>query len=40
MYVIERVVYPKTFYADKNDHTTMTAGLPICSGQLSIVGLC
>jgi hypothetical protein len=31
-------VYMRDWVADRNDHTTMTAPLPVCSAKLSIVG--
>ena len=39
MYGTVRVMYPRSFCAGRNDHTTMTAPLPVCSAKLSIVGL-
>ena len=32
------LIYPKYCYADRDDHTKMTALLPVCSEQLRIVG--
>ena len=34
-YVTGRVIYTKTWYADRNDHTTITAPLPVCSVKLT-----
>ena len=32
------VIYSAKHRKDRNDHTTMTAPLPVCSAKLSIVG--
>ena len=37
MYITGKVIYPQTWYADMNNHTTMTAMLPVFSEKLSIV---
>jgi hypothetical protein len=31
-------IYMRDWGVDRNDHTTMTAPLPVCSAKLSIVG--
>ena len=36
--IIARYVNAVDHFASRNDHTTMTAPLPVCSAKLSIVG--